>query len=92
MYYKKELANLIVFDSTRGDLITLSLPKWAGPSGDLAVDGGGSLFISWSDVYISACKVSIVSMGCTEKRQALGWLTVIGYLHLKKSVAGAGFN
>ena len=56
MYYKKELANLIVFDSTMGDLITLSLPKWAGLSGDLAVDrGGGSLFISWSDVYISAC-------------------------------------
>ena len=43
MYYKKELANLIIFDGTRGDLITLSLPKWAGPSGDPAVDGGGWL-------------------------------------------------
>ena len=53
MYYKKELANLIVFDSTRGDLITLSLPKWAGPSGDLAVDRGGVVYSSLGVMYIS---------------------------------------
>ena len=53
MYYKKELANLIVFDSTRGDLITLSLPKWAGLSGDLAVDRGGVAYSSLGVMYIS---------------------------------------
>lgn len=57
MYYKKELANLIIFDGTRGDLITLPLPKWAGASGNLAVDIAawrGGAYSSLGVMYISA--------------------------------------